>query len=120
MAETGQGPLRIASDGSVIRPDGDVAYFSIERSAFGSAKCNDALGEAVEERVAALVAGGYDNVVQHLREDGPGLLYRWLALVFLKTHLKDLQLRIAAGRYSFLFNAAGEFQRCAVDPRDEE
>lgn len=55
--------------------------------------CNRDLGRLVEEPARALLLGGYDRVCEHLAIEGPGLLFTWLALVFLKTHLKDRSLR---------------------------
>jgi hypothetical protein len=55
--------------------------------------CNSELGRDVEEPVSELIGGGYDAVAEHLRKEGPALLFRWMALVYLKTHLRDTTLR---------------------------
>ncbi len=55
--------------------------------------CNSLLGATVEEPVSALLQSGYDAVRAHLLTNGPWLLFAWLAFIFLKTHLKDGQLR---------------------------
>lgn len=57
------------------------------------AECNSRLGREVEEQVQPIIAGGFYAVQAHLADRGPDLLFRWLALLFLKTHLKDLHLR---------------------------
>lgn len=147
--------FRVTPDGSVVRSDGSVVYFSIKRFTedicrdgccficgaarnsvpfndehviprwllrrhglfdqevilpngtglrYGQyvlpccASCNSVLGRGVEERVGALVNAGYEAVCDHLLAEGPGLLFRWLTLVFLKTHLKDRQLRFHRDR----------------------
>jgi len=56
-------------------------------------ECNSELGRKVEEPVSALINAGYDAVVEHLRKAGPSLLFRWMALVYLKTHLRDTTRR---------------------------
>lgn len=55
--------------------------------------CNSMLGERIEEPVSAIVKGGMSSVGEHLREHGPWLLYIWLSLLFLKTHLRDRDFR---------------------------
>jgi len=57
------------------------------------AQCNSMLGERVEEPVSAIIKGGMPAVVAHLRQHGPWLLYIWLSLLFLKTHLRDRGFR---------------------------
>jgi len=57
-------------------------------------ECNTLLGETLENPVAKMVAGGYEAVVRHLREQGPRLLFVWMNLIFLKTHLKDRKHRM--------------------------
>jgi hypothetical protein len=55
--------------------------------------CNRELGRVLEEPVSALFAGGYDAIVDHLRDAGRDLLFRWMALVYIKTHLRDATYR---------------------------
>jgi len=72
--------------------------------------CNNRLGEAMEKPVAALFAKGYDAVVQHMKTEGPLLIFAWLNLIFLKTHLKDRNLlinrdrRVASGAIADLYD----------------
>jgi hypothetical protein len=56
--------------------------------------CNSALGEVLEKPVAALFAAGYNAIIEHIKTEGPHLLFTWLNLLFLKTHLKDRTLLI--------------------------
>jgi hypothetical protein len=56
-------------------------------------RCNSLLGKRIEQPVSKLIKGGMEAVAQHLRERGPWLLFIWLALLFLKTHLRDRSLR---------------------------
>jgi hypothetical protein len=39
------------------------------------------------------VKGGIHAIAEHLHKDGPWMLFTWLALLFLKTHLKDKAFR---------------------------
>lgn len=43
--------------------------------------------------MSEIISGGYKAVADHLRKEGPALLFRWMALVYLKTHLRDTTLR---------------------------
>lgn len=58
------------------------------------ATCNARLGACVEVPIRTIIHGGYSAVVDELRANGPWRFFRWLALLFLKTHLKDRLLRI--------------------------
>src|SRR5262249_26788386 len=60
--------------------------------------CNSRLGAVVENPVSALFAQGYNAVVGHMKSEGPMLLFTWLNLLFLKTHLKDRNLLINRDR----------------------
>lgn len=55
--------------------------------------CNSLLGDMVEAPVSKVFAGGHEAVCEHLKTHGPRLLFAWMALIFLKTHLKDSSLR---------------------------
>lgn len=56
--------------------------------------CNSRMAETYEKPISELIAAGYGAVRQHLLQHGPELFFRWLALIFLKTHLKDKGLRV--------------------------
>jgi hypothetical protein len=60
--------------------------------------CNSLLGERIEAPVRTLLTRRYEDVVEHIKAHGPGLLCTWLYLVFLKTHLKDTKLRLHRDR----------------------
>lgn len=55
--------------------------------------CNEFLGKEVEEPISRILKGGFENVLEHIKREGPWRLFEWLNLVFLKTHLKDTRLR---------------------------
>ena len=56
--------------------------------------CNDLLGKRVETPVSDLLSGAYDDIVPRLDSDNLHLLFHWLCLIFLKTHLKDRAVRV--------------------------
>lgn len=56
-------------------------------------ECNSLLGERVETPVSELLAGSYEEILARLDSDRAHLLFRWLCLLFLKTHLKDRFVR---------------------------
>lgn len=56
--------------------------------------CNSEMGRLIGEPLRRIVAGGFNAVVRHLNDEGPVLVYPWLALIFLKTHLRDRAFRV--------------------------
>jgi hypothetical protein len=54
--------------------------------------CNSAMGERFEKPMSKLFGGGYEAVSQELKNSGPWDLFNWMALMFLKAHLKDKYL----------------------------
>lgn len=52
-------------------------------------ECNSLLGRDLETPVSKLLEGDYATVMDRLDKNGATLLFQWLCLVFLKTHLKD-------------------------------
>ncbi len=60
--------------------------------------CNTALGETYERPVRELLSKGHEEVCNYLTRSGPWLIFGWLALIFLKTHLKDLTYRLRVDR----------------------
>lgn len=53
-------------------------------------ECNSYLGEQIENPVSKIFEGGHSEVAAFLADDKcPGLLFIWLSLIVLKTHLKD-------------------------------
>lgn len=57
------------------------------------ADCNTAMGAQFETPISQIVDGGFDALEKHIRERGPMLFFLWMNLIFLKTHLKDRNLR---------------------------
>ena len=56
--------------------------------------CNSELGEFYEKPISRLLSKPYDQIIKTLNErsDLYFLLFRWLCLMYLKTHLKDKSL----------------------------
>jgi hypothetical protein len=61
-------------------------------------ECNSQMAELFESPISVLVKGGYATVREHIEKDGPWLIFKWLALIYLKTHLKDRELRLYLDR----------------------
>jgi hypothetical protein len=55
--------------------------------------CNSLMADRYETPISELVAQGKEAIYSHLESEGPQLLFTWMALIFLKTHLKDRLLR---------------------------
>jgi hypothetical protein len=55
--------------------------------------CNDAMGRHFETPISEAFAEGFDGVLAFIERDGLDRLFQWLALIFLKLHLKDRGLR---------------------------
>ncbi len=58
--------------------------------------CNDMMGKLIEEPIRNLVVQGSEKVNSYLRENKiytRMLITTWMALIFIKTHLKDNSLR---------------------------
>jgi hypothetical protein len=56
--------------------------------------CNTELGETYEKPISSLLGKSYKEVVAEIQKDPSisKLIFRWLSLIFLKTHLKDKSL----------------------------
>ena len=57
------------------------------------ARCNSLLGERIEKPVSSIIKGGFSSVIEHIKNHGSWLLFTWLNLIFLKTHLRDREFR---------------------------
>lgn len=61
--------------------------------------CNSLLGVTIENPMSEMLDGGFDLISSKLEDPSPigsvrrKVLYVWLCLLFIKTHLKDRQLR---------------------------
>jgi hypothetical protein len=61
--------------------------------------CNSLMGRTFEEPISELFEQGYEAVAAHMRtRQGIAQLFIWLAFIYLKTHLKDLSLRMHRDR----------------------
>jgi hypothetical protein len=95
--------------------------------------CNSLLGCEVEQPVRDILGGGHDAVAHHVQSHGPLQLFVWLALIFVKTHLRDRyfravrDLRLSSGPISSTYKwgslhhlhcvARTPFTRAAFDPQ---
>lgn len=57
------------------------------------ADCNTFLGETFEKPIQQLIDNGTSDIEHYVKSKGPWLIFLWMALIFLKTHLKDRTLR---------------------------
>jgi hypothetical protein len=55
--------------------------------------CNGDLARSLEDPISSAFAGGYEGVRNFVESGGGRLLFKWLALIFLKAHLKDREVR---------------------------
>lgn len=56
--------------------------------------CNSFLGETIEQSMQEAFSGGFETLLEHVDTHGTDALFQWMSLLFLKTHLKDLTLRL--------------------------
>ncbi|MGA8740958.1 MAG: hypothetical protein WB561_07205 [Terracidiphilus sp.] len=54
--------------------------------------CNSEMGDLFEKPMSALFGAGFNAVSEELKEHGPWALFCWMALIFLKAHLKNKYL----------------------------
>lgn len=55
--------------------------------------CNKYLGLNIEQKVKAIIDGGFDSVSRALESDDKEIVFIWLCLLFFKTHLIDSRFR---------------------------
>jgi hypothetical protein len=55
--------------------------------------CNNDLSRIFETPISQAFANGFEGVHAMVERDGPMELFQWMALIFLKLHLKDRRLR---------------------------
>lgn len=60
--------------------------------------CNTAMGNHFETPLSELFRGGFEAISNDLKQNGPWRLFCWLALIFLKTHLKDKDFNLHRDR----------------------
>ncbi|HYG69580.1 MAG TPA: hypothetical protein VD838_18035 [Anaeromyxobacteraceae bacterium] len=63
-------------------------------------ECNSKLNDVYEKPVRRVLEEGVNGVATYVTKEGPSLLFSWLALLFVKTHLKDWELRLDVNRRS--------------------
>ncbi|RWI33315.1 MAG: hypothetical protein EOR30_32010 [Mesorhizobium sp.] len=57
--------------------------------------CNTKLAEIFETPVSKVIQGGYDGLIAYIKAGGYEQIAAWLALIFLKSHLRDFQNRVS-------------------------
>ncbi len=61
-------------------------------------ECNSLMGNKIEKPISELTSRGYEAFSRYLKENGPWLIFTWLCLIFIKTHLKDRSFRFNLDR----------------------
>jgi hypothetical protein len=56
--------------------------------------CNRTMGDKFEKPISEMFAKGPTAISQEFEENGPWRVFCWMALIFVKTHLKDKYLRL--------------------------
>ncbi len=95
--------------------------------------CNSLMGKVFERPFRELVNKGYKAFTEYIENNGFTFLLNWLAIIFLKTHLKDKSLRInldtreKAGNIADFYNweelyhihcvARSFYTKCKLDPK---
>jgi len=57
-------------------------------------ECNSAMGRKFEQPLSEMFANGQKALSHELKQEGPYRLFCWMALIFLKTHLRDKNLKL--------------------------
>jgi hypothetical protein len=105
----GADPSEVAFNDEHVLPDWLLRMFSLHNKQitlpnlsqyrYGQYKvpccrdCNSKMGALIETPISKIITGGADAVRRHLDSEGPVLLFTWLSLIFLKTHLRDRAFR---------------------------
>ena len=61
-------------------------------------ECNAEMGRRFENPISEIVKGGFDSLQTHIERAGTTLLFVWMTLIFLKTHLRDKHFRFNLDR----------------------
>jgi len=56
-------------------------------------ECNSKMGEELEQPISEMFAQSYEAFGDQVKAKGPWRLFCWMCLIFIKTHLKDNNLR---------------------------
>lgn len=61
-------------------------------------KCNHEMGRRFEDPIRDAAALGYEGFAKFIENGGGYIVYQWLSLIFLKTHIKDNAFRMELDR----------------------
>ncbi|HVV65682.1 MAG TPA: hypothetical protein VHC42_09440 [Rhizomicrobium sp.] len=61
-------------------------------------ECNSLMGRTIEQPMRSIIDGGHSSLSDYLKSDGPLLPFTWMALIFMKTHLRDRTLSMHLDR----------------------
>ncbi len=98
--------MPIAADGSVHNQEGRLLYCSTDRFVAHVGEgdhcficdrpccidCNTRLSQHFETPISEAFAHGFAGIQALVEREGPERLFHWMALIFLKMHLKDRRL----------------------------
>lgn len=62
--------------------------------------CNHLMGKLIEQPIREIFSNGYRGVSEHKKKYGPSLFMNWMALIFIKCHLRDRTLRVIKDKRS--------------------
>jgi len=79
-------------DQTITLPNGDAHRYGTYRIPC-CVECNTKLSETYEIPLSKVLIEGHDAVREYIMNGGMKIIFTWLALIFLKTHLKDKVLR---------------------------
>jgi hypothetical protein len=57
--------------------------------------CNSILADIYEKPISKVICGGYGSLITYIKEGGVNQIRAWLALIFLKVHLRDFQNKVS-------------------------
>jgi hypothetical protein len=77
----------------IILPNGAKRKYGSDYVVGCCKKCNEYLGLNIEQRVKAIIDGGFDSVSRALESNDREIVFLWLCLLFFKTHLIDSRFR---------------------------
>ena len=61
-------------------------------------ECNTMMGRDIEEPIRRILNGSLESLIEHIEREGVRLLFIWLCLIFIKTHLKSRTLPVERDR----------------------
>lgn len=75
-------------------PNGNLVGYSTYKIPCCKA-CNSLLADIYEVPISKAVCGGYDSLLGYVENGGFGRLCAWLALIFVKVHLRDFRNKVS-------------------------